>query len=140
MLTTCELNAMEEGEDALDLAALATAFRASNEVGTYSTTQHSTDHPQGPSSSLPPPSISLPTHPPLPPSWAPLPHFPPQVFRAILKSEVLREAISDLSDLPGASTVRVHVSPHDPHFHLASGGTFGSLDLFLPKTSEVRAG
>lgn len=32
VLTTCEINAMEEGEDALDLAALATAFRASNEV------------------------------------------------------------------------------------------------------------
>lgn len=32
VLTTCEINAMEENEDALDLAALATAFRGSHEV------------------------------------------------------------------------------------------------------------
>lgn len=51
---------------------------------------------------------------------------------------MLREAISDLADLPGASTVRLHVSNQAPHFHLASGGTFSSLDLFLPRTSEAR--
>lgn len=60
------------------------------------------------------------------------------MFRAILKSEVLREAISNLEDLPGASTVRLRVSHEAPHFHLASGGTFSSLDLFLPRTSEAR--
>lgn len=72
-----------------------------------------------------------PTYPTQPPT--------PQVFRAILKSEVLREAISDLSDLPGASTVRVTVSNDEPHFHLSSGGNYGSLQLFLPRTSEVGA-
>ena len=72
----------------------------------------------------------------IPPPNTPLPH-PTQVFRAILKSEVLREAISDLSDLPGASTVRVTVSNDEPYFHLSSGGNYGSLELFLPRTSEV---
>ena len=50
---------------------------------------------------------------------------------------MLREAISDLSDLPGASTVRVTVSNDEPYFHLSSGGNYGSLELFLPRTSEV---
>lgn len=42
VLTTCEINAMEEGDDALDLAALATAFRASNEVQSG---RHAHTHP-----------------------------------------------------------------------------------------------
>jgi hypothetical protein len=60
------------------------------------------------------------------------------VLRAILKSEVLKEAISELSDLPGAGSVRVSVAPHEPHFHLAAGGVYGALEIFLPKSSEVR--
>ena len=91
VLTTCDIHALEEGEDALDLAALASAFRSS-----------------------------------------------PEVLRAILKSEVLKEAISELSDLPGAGSVRVSVAPHEPHFHLAAGGVYGALEIFLPKSSEVR--
>lgn len=118
---------MEEGEDALDLAALATAFRASNEVqsGRHAH-MHTLIHTWLSTSSTPH------KHPPT------QNNNNQQVFRAILKSEVLREAISDLADLPGASTVRLHVSDQAPHFHLASGGTFSSLDLFLPRTSEAR--
>jgi len=50
---------------------------------------------------------------------------------------VLKEAISELSDLPGAGSVRVSVAPHEPHFHLAAGGVYGALEIFLPKSSEV---
>lgn len=90
VLTTCDIHAIEEGEDALDLAALASAFRSS-----------------------------------------------PEVLRAILKSEVLKEAISDLSDLPGAGSVRVAVAPQEPHFHLTAGGVYGALEIFLPRSSEA---
>jgi hypothetical protein len=55
---------MEEGEDALDLAALATAFRASNEVrlndrGTHHT--HTRTHPH-----TNPPPVPSPVRPPDP--------------------------------------------------------------------------
>jgi hypothetical protein len=49
VLTTCEINTIEDGEDSFELAALATAFRRTNEV-------------RGPNdSSL---SIDCPPHPP----------------------------------------------------------------------------
>lgn len=61
-----------------------------------------------------------------------------QVFRAILKSEQLKEAIADLADMPGASTVGVRVSPDAPHFHLSVDGNYGRLDIRFPDKSEVR--
>lgn len=43
VLTTCEINTIEEGEDVLDLAALATAFRRTPEVKHAQTSSCFTD-------------------------------------------------------------------------------------------------
>jgi len=64
-------------------------------------------------------------------------HHAFKVFRAILKSEILKEAIAELSELPGASTIRVRVSPASPYFHLSAAGHHGHLEIAFSKHSEV---
>ena len=60
----------------------------------------------------------------------------PCANRAWLKSEHLREAFAELSDLPGASTVTVYMAPHQPHLRLSAVGActcaLAALSTLLP--------
>lgn len=46
--------------------------------------------------------------------------------RILISAEAFREALVELFDLPGASTVSVLVSPQVPHFRLAALGAYGN--------------
>jgi hypothetical protein len=61
----------------------------------------------------------------------------PEVARCIIKSESLKEAFQELSDLPGAATMTIRVSQTSPHFRLASGGSMGCSEIEFPKRSEA---
>jgi Repair protein Rad1/Rec1/Rad17 len=43
-----------------------------------------------------------------------------QDLRAMLKSEVLKEAFQEITDTPGAATVTIECAPTAPHFKLSS--------------------
>jgi len=60
-----------------------------------------------------------------------------QVCKTVLKSELLKEALYELQDLQGASTVKVVMSPLAPYFQLASGGNLGSLEIEFNKSSDL---
>ena len=56
--------------------------------------------------------------------------------RAILPSEHLRDAFSELSELPGATTVSVLMSPQRPFFRLSAQGQNGSCEIEFPHGHE----
>lgn len=95
ILTTCEIATLaDEGDDAMELTALASAFSES-----------------------------------------------PEVFRAILNSESLREVMAELGEIPGTEVVTVSVSPRedgdDPPLQFSTAGTFGYYDIELHANNKT---
>ncbi|CAM9644118.1 unnamed protein product [Chrysoparadoxa australica] len=60
-----------------------------------------------------------------------------QVCRCILKSEHLKEAFQELSDVPGAAGMTVAVSKASPNFRLSTAGSLGTCEIDFPKESEA---
>lgn len=60
-----------------------------------------------------------------------------EVFKAIIRSENLREALHELRDLTGANTAHVVVSPGPPHFQLSAHGSVGKLEIEFPRNSNL---
>lgn len=56
--------------------------------------------------------------------------------KAWIRSEYLREAFIELSDLRGASTVTLYMAPHAPHLQLSASGNAGSCTVDFPMGSE----
>jgi cell cycle checkpoint protein len=51
------------------------------------------------------------------------------VNKLILHSDRLRDAFLELSDLPGASNIKILVSPSAPYFRLSACGQFGVCEV-----------
>mmetsp|Transcript_6968 Transcript_6968/g.20368 ORF Transcript_6968/g.20368 Transcript_6968/m.20368 type:complete len:280 (-) Transcript_6968:395-1234(-) len=60
-----------------------------------------------------------------------------EVFKAILRSEHLREVIAELGEIPGAGQATVSVSPESPPLQFSTQGTFGYCDLELHKNNST---
>lgn len=61
---------------------------------------------------------------------------PGQLNKAILSSEHLREALAEISEFPGAATVRMLMSPSAPYFRLSTHGQSGSCEIDFPQGDE----
>mmetsp|Transcript_8027 Transcript_8027/g.9180 ORF Transcript_8027/g.9180 Transcript_8027/m.9180 type:complete len:345 (-) Transcript_8027:885-1919(-) len=59
------------------------------------------------------------------------------VNKGIVKSDQLRDAFSELSELPGAATVSVLMSPEAPFFRLRTQGQTASCEIDFPKGDET---
>lgn len=58
--------------------------------------------------------------------------------KAWIRSEYLREAFIELSDLRGASTVTLYMAPHAPHLQLSASGRPGLLSGLSAHASHPR--
>ncbi len=57
----------------------------------------------------------------------------PCVNRCGLQSSIFKEAFVELSELPGAVTVSVTMSPTEPYLQLAAAGSMGSCTVEFPQ-------
>ena len=55
------------------------------------------------------------------------------VNRVIIQSQHLREAFSELSDLPGAANVSITMAPAEPYFQLSAAGSVGTCTVSFPQ-------
>ena len=60
----------------------------------------------------------------------------PVVNKAIIKSARLREAFAELSDVSGAATVALRMSPQDPAFRMEAVGALGSVFIDFAAQSD----
>lgn len=59
------------------------------------------------------------------------------ISKAILSSDALKDAFSELAEIGGAKKVQIQVSPLDPLLRLISIGTVGTIDIEFPRRSDA---
>eukprot|EP00941_MAST-03F_sp_MAST-3F-sp1_P000139 g139.t1 len=60
----------------------------------------------------------------------------PIINKAIIKSQYLRDAFQELTDMAGAASVILRLSPTEPNFRMCAKGNVGSCYIDFPSSSE----